>query len=150
MELKGKIILDLGAVSGTSKAGNNWKKHEYVLETQETYPKKVHFDFFGDNADRYQLNVGDDVTLSFDIESREYNGRWFTSIRGWKSEPAQEGAPMGQQPMQNPNGFVPAGQAFPNPAPQAANPAPFPTPQAAPATEAFPTPQGAPNDDLPF
>ncbi|WP_289686228.1 DUF3127 domain-containing protein, partial [Paramuribaculum intestinale] len=82
MELKGKIILDLGAVSGTSKAGNNWKKHEYVLETQETYPKKVHFDFFGDNADRYQLNVGDDVTLSFDIESREYNGRWYTSIRG--------------------------------------------------------------------
>ena len=84
MEIKGKIILDLGAVSGTSKAGNNWKKHEYVLETQETYPKKVHFDFFGDNADRYQLNVGDDVTLSFDIESREYNGRWYTSIRGWK------------------------------------------------------------------
>ena len=88
MELKGKIILDLGAVSGTSKAGNNWKKHEYVLETQETYPKKVHFDFFGDNADRYQLNVGDDVTLSFDIESREYNGRWYTSIRGWKAETA--------------------------------------------------------------
>ena len=86
MEIKGKIILDLGAVSGTSKAGNNWKKHEYVLETQETYPKKVHFDFFGDNADRYQLNVGDDVTLSFDIESREYNGRWYTGIRGWKAD----------------------------------------------------------------
>ena len=40
MEIKGKIILDLGAVSGTSKAGNNWKKHEYVLETQETYPRR--------------------------------------------------------------------------------------------------------------
>lgn len=92
MELKGKIILDLGAVSGTSKAGNNWKKHEYVLETQETYPKKVHFDFFGDNADRYQLNVGDDVTLSFDIESREYNGRWYTDIRAFASRPLDQGA----------------------------------------------------------
>ena len=150
MEVIGRIIVALPEVSGTSSRGNAWKKREYVLETFETYPKKIFFDFFGERADQYPLNVGDTVKLSFDIESREYNGRWFTSIRGWKSEPAQEGAPMGQQPMQNPNGFVPAGQAFPNPAPQAANPAPFPPPQAAPATEAFPTPQGAPNDDLPF
>lgn len=98
MELKGKIILDLGAVSGTSKAGNNWKKHEYVLETQETYPKKVHFDFFGDNADRYQLNVGDDVTLSFDIESREYNGRWYTDIRAFASRPLDQGAAQQSAP----------------------------------------------------
>lgn len=121
MELKGKIILDLGAVSGTSKAGNNWKKHEYVLETQETYPKKVHFDFFGDNADRYQLNVGDDVTLSFDIESREYNGRWYTSIRGWKAETA------GQQPMSA--YAMPQGADFP--------PAPI-------------APDGGSDSDLPF
>ena len=121
MELKGKIILDLGAVSGTSKAGNNWKKHEYVLETQETYPKKVFFDFFGDNADRYQLNVGDDVTLSFDIESREYNGRWYTSIRGWKAETA------GQQPMSA--SAMPQGADFP--------PAPI-------------APDGGSDSDLPF
>ncbi len=86
MEVKGKIILALPEVSGTSKAGNAWKKREYVLETQETYPKKVHFDFFGERADQYPLSVGDEITLSFDIESREYNGRWFTSIRGWKAD----------------------------------------------------------------
>lgn len=90
MEIKGKIILALPEVSGVSKTGNNWKKREYVLETVETYPKKVHFDFFGERADQYPLNVGDNVTLFFDIESREYNGRWFTSIRGWKAE--KEGA----------------------------------------------------------
>lgn len=87
MEIKGKIIAALPEISGVAKAtGNPWKKREYVLETQETYPKKVHFDFFGERADQYPLSVGDDVTLSFDIESREYNGRWYTSIRGWKAE----------------------------------------------------------------
>ena len=89
MEIKGKIIVVLLEVSGVSKAsGNPWKKREYVLETAETYPKKVHFDFFGERADQYPLSVGDDITLSFDIESREYQGRWYTSIRGWKAEKA--------------------------------------------------------------
>ena len=86
MEITGKIIVALPEMSGTSKAGNPWKKKEYVLETQETYPKKVHFDFFGERADQYPLAVGDTIRLSFDIESREYNGRWFTSIRGWKAD----------------------------------------------------------------
>ena len=100
MEIKGKIIVALPEMSGVSKSGNNWKKREYVLETQETYPRKVHFDFFGDRADQYPLSVGDDITLSFDIESREYNGRWFTSIRGWKAE--KNGAPQpAAQPFQN-------------------------------------------------
>lgn len=93
MEIRGKIIVALPEMSGVSKSGNNWKKREYVLETQETYPKKVHFDLFGERADQYPLNVGDDVTLSFDIESREYNGRWFTSIRGWKVEKATNAQP---------------------------------------------------------
>ena len=43
MEVKGKIIVALPEQAGVSKAGNNWKKKEYVLETQETYPKKIHF-----------------------------------------------------------------------------------------------------------
>ena len=90
MEVKGKIILSLPETSGTSKAGNPWKKKEYVLETQETYPRKVHFNFFGDRVDQYPLQVGDVVTLSFDINSREFNGRWYTDISGWKAE--KEGA----------------------------------------------------------
>lgn len=87
MEITGKIIVALPEQSGISKAGNSWKKKEYVLETMDTYPKKVHFDLFGDRADKYPLNVGQTIRLSFDIESREYNGRWFTSIRGWQVEP---------------------------------------------------------------
>lgn len=99
MEITGKIIHDLGEMSGVSKAGNSWKKHEYVLETKDSYPKQVHFDFFGERADQYPLSIGDDIKLSFDIESREYNGRWFTSIRGWKAEKA-DGAAVSQAPVQ--------------------------------------------------
>jgi len=111
MEIKGKIIHKLPAASGVSKAGNEWNKQEYVLETFDTYPKKVFFDFFGERANQYPLEVGDTVTLSFDIESREYNGRWYTSIRGWKAEkeaaPAADQQPTaGQQPV---NPSQPAG-----------------------------------------
>ena len=88
MEITGKIILSLPEQGGTSKAGNAWRKKEYVLETHDQYPKQVHFDFFGDRINQYPLEVGQEITLSFDIESREYNGRWYTSIRGWKAEPA--------------------------------------------------------------
>ena len=64
MEVTGKIVIVLPEVTGTSKAGNAWKKREYVLETAETYPKKIHFDFFGDRADQYPLNVGDTIRLT--------------------------------------------------------------------------------------
>lgn len=101
MEITGKITLALPEQSGVSKAGNSWKKKEYVLETLDTYPKKVHFDFFGEKADQFPLSVGQTVKLSFDIESREYNGRWFTSIRGWKAEAADQ-----QQPQQTVNTTV--------------------------------------------
>lgn len=130
MEVTGKIILALPEMSGTSRAGNVWKKREYVLETQETYPRKIHFDFFGERADQFPLNVGDTIKLSFDIESREYNGRWFTSIRGWKSEPVTAG--MGAAPAAMPMG----GQAFPEP------------PAAVPG--GFPTAEPSATDDLPF
>lgn len=99
MEIKGKIIHILPLQDGVSKAGNPWKKQEYVLETLEQYPKKVCFDLFGDKADQYRAEIGDEVVLSFDIESREYNGRWFTSIRGWKLEKAAEVAATPAQPV---------------------------------------------------
>ena len=86
MEVQGKIIMKLPLQQGTSRNGNNWMKQEYVLETNEAYPKKVHFDFFGERANQYNFEVGDVILLSFDIESREYNGRWYTDIRGWKAE----------------------------------------------------------------
>ncbi len=85
MEISGKIIAVLPEQGGISKTGNPWKLQSYVLETQEQYPKKVYFEIFGE--DRIKNNpckIDDIVTVSFDIESREFNGRWYTSIRAWR------------------------------------------------------------------
>lgn len=129
MEIKGKIIQKLEPVGGTSKAGNAWSKQEYVLETIENFPKKIFFDFFGDRANQYPLQVGDTITLSFDIESREYNGRWYTSIRGWKAE--KEDAQAATAPM-----GAPIAETVPNAVP-------------APPMPDFGASEGE-NDDLPF
>ncbi len=109
MEIKGKIIHVLPLQEGVSKAGNSWKKQEYVLETLEQYPKKICFDLFGDKADQFRAEIGDEVILSFDIESREYNGRWFTSIRGWKLEKVSDTAvpPTPVSPMNVVNDLPP-------------------------------------------
>lgn len=105
MEITGKIIQAFDKVEGVSKAGNAWKKKEYVLETHDQYPRKVFFNFFGDRVDQYPLSVGDEVTVSFDIESREFNGRWYTDIRAWKAERAGQGNPAPQ--MEQVNDFPP-------------------------------------------
>lgn len=110
MEIKGKIIVALPEMTGVSKAGNPWKKREYVLETIETYPKKVYFSFFGDRADQYPLAVGDMINLSFDLDSREYNGRWFVSVNAWKAE--KEGAGMGAPGMDPMAPPMPAMQGY--------------------------------------
>lgn len=147
MEVIGKIIVALPETSGVSKAGNTWKKREYVLETQESRPRQIFFDFFGDRADQFPLQVGQVIKLSFDIESREYNGKWFTSIRGWKAEDpsaataatpaAAYGAPVGANPY-----AAPAPTAYGAPAYGAQMPGSVPPPPEIPAAGA--------TDDLPF
>ena len=85
MEVVGKIIQVLPAQEGIGRNGNPWKVQPYVLETLDQYPRKVHFEVFGE--DRIKQNpceLDQLVTVSFDIESREFNGRWYTSIRAWK------------------------------------------------------------------
>lgn len=87
MEVSGKIIRKLPLSEGIAKSsGRPWKKQEYVLETHDTYPRMVKFDFFGDRVDQYNFEIGDEVTISFDIESREFNERWYTDIHAWKGE----------------------------------------------------------------
>lgn len=61
-----------------------WKKQEFILETQSQYPKKVCISVWGDKVDQYNLAVGDEVSVALDLESREYNGRWYTEARAWK------------------------------------------------------------------
>ena len=99
MELTGKVIAVLEARSGISKSsGNPWKMQDYVIETNEQYPRRMCFNVFGeDKINQFNIQVGEEITVSFDINAREYQGRWFNDIRAWKVErgtPEQQAAPI--------------------------------------------------------
>ena len=83
MEISGKIIEILEVKSGQS-ANGEWRKQEYVLETEAEYPKKVCFMAWGDKIDQFNIQQGETVEVSIDLESREYNGRWYTDVKAWK------------------------------------------------------------------
>ena len=89
MELSGKVIAVLEPRGGVSKTGNPWNVQEYVIETHDQYPRKMCFDVFGeDKISQFNIQAGEEITVSFDIDAREWQGRWFNSIRAWKVERA--------------------------------------------------------------
>ena len=83
LEIKGKIIELLPLKSGQS-ANGEWRKQEYILETDSQYPKKICFMAWGDKIDQFNINQDDKVVVSVDLESREYNGRWYTDVKAWR------------------------------------------------------------------
>jgi hypothetical protein len=104
MEITGTIIQILPEVGGTGKTGNAWRKQEYILETKDQYPKKICFNAWGDKIDQFALQQGDEATVSFDVESREYNGRWFTEVKAWNvrkgaAAPAASGGTSSEPPV---------------------------------------------------
>lgn len=131
MEIEGKIILDLGLQSGVSKAGNEWKKQEWVLETMGQYPRKVKFTVFGSKLDTVKLELGKSYKISVDVESREFNNRWYTDLNAYAA------TEVGNTPAES---FGSAPQTF---APQTD---PF---AAAPASDPF-NASNSETDDLPF
>lgn len=87
LDVSGKIILLLPETKGESKAGKPWVKQEFVLETQEQYPRKICIGLMGDKVQELKkYSVGMDVKVSLNIESREYNGKWYTNVNGWRIE----------------------------------------------------------------
>lgn len=115
MEITGKIIAVLPEQGGISKAGNEWKKQEYVLETHDQYPKKICFQIFGaDRIAQAAIQPGEELTVSFDIDSREWQGRWFTSINAWKVErPVVTAAPASAAGI-TPEQVMPSAPAAPD------------------------------------
>lgn len=96
MEITGKLIQKLPVQSGVSTSGNNWSKAEFVIETVEQYPKKVCANLWGDRAKALdQFQIGSLITVSFDLESREYNGRWYTDVKAWRVDAATPAAVAG-------------------------------------------------------
>lgn len=128
MDIQGKIIAALEPRTGESARGP-WKVQTFVLETHDAYPRKLAFEVFGeDRLARFNIQVGMEALVSFDIDAHEYNGRWFNSVRAFDVRPATEQAPF-------PAASAPAAQPAGTPAPAA------PAPAAAPADS---------DDDLPF
>jgi len=137
MELTGKIIAVLPAQSGVSaRTGNNWMSQDYVIEVPGQYPRKCLFRIFGeDRIKQFNIQQGEDLTVQFDIDAHEFNGRWFNDIRAYN-------VIRGQQPVAGaPVATAGAPQASPFPPADGAT-APFP-----PAQE--PSSEGS-ADDLPF
>ena len=126
MDITGKIIYVGEARGGVSaRTGNSWKTQDFVIETMEQYPRKCMFNVFGeDRLKEFNIQAGEVLTVSFDIDAREYNGRWYNDIRAWRVV----------------RGAVPA----PGVAPVADIPAP-----AAPAAQTTAV-ASEPEDDLPF
>ena len=106
MEIKGKIHKLLPVQSGTGAKGA-WSKGEFVILTEERFPKTVCFALWNDDIDRIgNLREGDLVYVSFDVESKEHNGRWFTNLRAYNvvlSQQPVEVVPANQEvsPMQH-------------------------------------------------
>lgn len=99
-EISGQIIAVLPTRSGTSARGTEWSSQTAVVETKEQYPKKVAFDVMGDKIAQFNLQVGDYVTVSYDVEAREYNGKWWNSVRAWNVVRANQQQQAYQQPPQ--------------------------------------------------
>ncbi|MBR5394397.1 MAG: DUF3127 domain-containing protein [Bacteroidaceae bacterium] len=135
MELTGKIIAEFNERGGvSSRTGNEWKAKSYVLEVPGDYPRKLVFDVFGvDRLQAFNIQIGEMMTVHFDIDAHEYNGRWFNDVRAFR---------------------VDRGQAAPTTAPEAApmvetTPVTPIVPQAEPI-DAAPFDAPSATDDLPF
>ncbi|WP_028979971.1 DUF3127 domain-containing protein [Sporocytophaga myxococcoides] len=99
LELTGKVVKILPEQTGSGKNGN-WVKQEFVIETtNEQYPKKVCCSAWGDKAGIVKnLKSGDEVKVGINIESREYNERWYTDVRAWKIDTVGGGGQSSDEP----------------------------------------------------
>lgn len=98
MEITGTVNRILPLVTGQGRNGE-WRKQEFVIEIEAgNFPKKVCFSLWGDKIGQISLREGDTIKVFFDLESREFNGRWFTEARAWKVESASSAAQPAPQP----------------------------------------------------
>ncbi len=82
MQLTARLTQLLPIQSGSNKNGN-WKKQDIIVETNDQYPKKICISIWGDKINAAQLKVGNLLKIDFDLESREFNGKWYTDVRAW-------------------------------------------------------------------
>jgi hypothetical protein len=95
MEITGKLVKILEPVTGEGKSGNPWKKQEFVLQTEEQYPKTICFSLWGDRSDLIMpYKENDAIKVHFSIESREFKGRYFTEVRAFRVDHTEKTNPQ--------------------------------------------------------
>lgn len=94
LSITGTVKGILDEQSGESRNGP-WRKQEFILETEGNYPKQVCIVVWGDNIDQFAVQKGETLTAHIDIQSREYNGRWYTDVKAWRVNrgPQEKGPP---------------------------------------------------------
>ena len=111
MEMTGVVIAILPERSGTSQRGE-WKSQSFVIETQEQYPKHLCFEVFGaDRIAQFNIKGGETITVQFDIDARQYQDRWFNSIKAWNIIRPGQHAPIQGGYNMNPHAGAQAAQA---------------------------------------
>ncbi len=108
LEITGSLVKKLPVQSGKSARGE-WKKQEFVVKTNDTYPKDVCFNVWGEDkvGELSSYNEGDNIKVSFNVESREYNEKWYTDLRAWKIEKEGAASISEQTPPQMPDSSLP-------------------------------------------
>jgi hypothetical protein len=104
MQITAKLVQLLPLQTGVSKNGE-WKKQDIIVESDSQYPKKICISIWGDKIQSAQLKPGTGLTIDFDIESREFNGRWYTDVKAWKIESVDGANNAASQPITNDYGF---------------------------------------------
>lgn len=99
MEMQGVITKFLEIQSGTT-ANGEWKKQQFVVKTTDQYNNLYCFEVFGadkvDNLTKYQ-KVGDEVKVQFNVNTNEWQGKYFTSLSAWRIDKVAEAAPIAEQ-----------------------------------------------------
>ena len=101
MEFEGVVWKILPAQQGTSARGE-WKKQEVIFELPQEFSRKVCVVFFNKESDVARLKEGHTYIVSVNIESREFNGRWYTDVRAWRVQPKQEESAAASAPAPMP------------------------------------------------
>ena len=142
MELTGKIIAEFNERGGvSSRTGNEWKAKSYVLEVPGEFPRKLVFDVFGvDRLQAFNIQIGEQLTVHFDIDAHEYNGRWFNDIRAFRIDRGQAA----------PTAAASDGTATASPEAAPAAPQAAPAAPQVDATATIPFDAPSATDDLPF
>ncbi|MBO7418680.1 MAG: DUF3127 domain-containing protein [Bacteroidaceae bacterium] len=129
MEFSGRVIAILPVRTGVSRTtGNEWKVQSYVVENHDQYPRRMCFEVFGaDKIDLFNIQMGEELNVSFDIDARQWQDKWFNTIRAWKVDRVQAETQDTQQPV-----------------------VPEPVPPFAPEPAPFTASSDSATDDLPF